>query len=136
MYDFAHPLEDAFEGVTHSLCTLEFEVHRPLYDWVVEQLDLPVRPPPVRVRAPQPQLHRDEQAQAARTGAAQTRQRLGRPPHAHHLRPAPARLPPPAIRQFCDIIGITKFEQPDRRGPAGALRARRAEQNVAPAAWP
>ena len=34
MYDFAHPLEDAFEGITHSICTLEFEDHRPLYDWV------------------------------------------------------------------------------------------------------
>ncbi len=44
-YDFAHPLEDAFEGITHSLCTLEFEVHRPLYDWVIDNLDgLPSRP--------------------------------------------------------------------------------------------
>ena len=38
MYDFAHPLEDAFEGITHSICTLEFEDHRPLYDWVVENV--------------------------------------------------------------------------------------------------
>ena len=44
-YDFAHPLEDAYEGITHSLCTLEFEVHRPLYDWVIDNLDnLPSRP--------------------------------------------------------------------------------------------
>ncbi len=39
MYDFAHPLEDAFEGVTHSICTLEFEDHRPLYDWVVHEVE-------------------------------------------------------------------------------------------------
>ena len=39
MYDFAHPIEDAVEGVTHSICTLEFEDHRPLYDWVVENTD-------------------------------------------------------------------------------------------------
>ncbi|MGN0395987.1 MAG: glutamine--tRNA ligase/YqeY domain fusion protein [Coprococcus sp.] len=39
MYDFAHPIEDAIEGVTHSLCTLEFEDHRPLYDWVVNELE-------------------------------------------------------------------------------------------------
>ncbi|MBS7526412.1 glutamine--tRNA ligase/YqeY domain fusion protein [Fusibacter paucivorans] len=39
MYDFAHPIEDALEGVTHSLCSLEFEDHRPLYDWVLEHLD-------------------------------------------------------------------------------------------------
>ena len=38
-YDFAHPFEDASEGITHSLCTLEFEVHRPLYDWVVDRMD-------------------------------------------------------------------------------------------------
>ncbi len=44
MYDFAHPLEDAIEGVTHSVCTLEFEDHRPLYDWVVEQCEMPKRP--------------------------------------------------------------------------------------------
>ena len=40
MYDFAHPLEDAIEGITHSICTLEFEDHRPLYDWVVEQCEM------------------------------------------------------------------------------------------------
>ena len=39
MYDFAHPIEDAIEGVTHSICTLEFEDHRPLYDWVVNELE-------------------------------------------------------------------------------------------------
>lgn len=44
MYDFAHPLEDAFEGVTHSICTLEFEDHRPLYDWVVTELEYPHPP--------------------------------------------------------------------------------------------
>lgn len=44
MYDFAHTLSDAFEGITHSLCTLEFEDHRPLYDWLLDQLDLPHRP--------------------------------------------------------------------------------------------
>ncbi len=43
-YDFAHPLSDAFEGVTHSICTLEFEDHRPLYDWVVEQCETQDRP--------------------------------------------------------------------------------------------
>ncbi|MCI1965984.1 MAG: glutamine--tRNA ligase/YqeY domain fusion protein [Oscillospiraceae bacterium] len=44
MYDFAHPIEDAMEGITHSLCTLEFEDHRPLYDWVIEHIDLPAKP--------------------------------------------------------------------------------------------
>lgn len=44
MYDFAHPIEDAIEGVTHSLCTLEFEDHRPLYDWVVKETELENQP--------------------------------------------------------------------------------------------
>ncbi|MDE7238397.1 MAG: glutamine--tRNA ligase, partial [Lachnospiraceae bacterium] len=44
MYDFAHPIEDAIEGITHSICTLEFEDHRPLYDWVVRELEYPVPP--------------------------------------------------------------------------------------------
>lgn len=44
MYDYAHPIEDALEGITHSLCTLEFEDHRPLYDWVISNLDLKAKP--------------------------------------------------------------------------------------------
>ncbi|MDE7445045.1 MAG: glutamine--tRNA ligase/YqeY domain fusion protein [Lachnospiraceae bacterium] len=44
MYDFAHPIEDAIEGITHSICTLEFEDHRPLYDWVVRELEYPNPP--------------------------------------------------------------------------------------------
>ena len=44
MYDFAHPIQDALEGITHSLCSLEFEAHRPLYNWVVENCDLPSKP--------------------------------------------------------------------------------------------
>ena len=44
MYDYAHPIEDALEGITHSLCSLEFEAHRPLYDWVIEHSELPCKP--------------------------------------------------------------------------------------------
>ena len=44
MYDYAHPIEDAIEGITHSICTLEFEDHRPLYNWVVEELEYPQPP--------------------------------------------------------------------------------------------
>jgi len=44
MYDFAHPLQDAIEGITHSLCSLEYENHRPLYDWVIENCETPHRP--------------------------------------------------------------------------------------------
>ena len=44
MYDFAHPIEDAIEGITHSLCSLEFEAHRPLYDWVINNISVPNKP--------------------------------------------------------------------------------------------
>ena len=44
MYDFAHPIQDALEGITHSLCSLEFEAHRPLYDWVVNNVSVPCKP--------------------------------------------------------------------------------------------
>ncbi len=44
MYDFAHPIEDALEGITHSLCSLEFESHRPLYDWVIDNISAPAKP--------------------------------------------------------------------------------------------
>ena len=44
MYDFAHPIQDALEGITHSLCSLEFEAHRPLYNWVIEHCELPAHP--------------------------------------------------------------------------------------------
>jgi glutaminyl-tRNA synthetase len=110
MYDFAHPLEDAFEGVTHSLCTLEFEVHRPLYDWVVEQLDLPYRP------------HQYEFARLNLTYTVMSKRKLlqlvnekkvsgwndPRLPTISGMRRRG--YPAEAIRNFCEIIGITKFE--------------------------
>ena len=49
MYDFAHPIQDAIEGVTHSLCSLEYEIHRPLYNWVVEQCEFDNRPNPRQI---------------------------------------------------------------------------------------
>ena len=50
MYDFAHPIEDAIEHITHSICTLEFEDHRPLYDWVVKECGF--ENPPARLNLP------------------------------------------------------------------------------------
>ena len=91
MYDWAHGLEDSIEGITHSICTLEFEDHRPLYDWFLEQLGV-YRPQQIEFARLNLTLHRDEQAQAAPAGAGGPRRRLGRPAHADHLRPAPPRL--------------------------------------------
>ena len=65
MYDYAHPLSDAIEDITHSLCTLEYEDHRPLYDWLIESVAGAVAAAAIRVRAAQPELHGDVEAQAA-----------------------------------------------------------------------
>ena len=81
-YDYAHGQSDAIEGITHSICTLEFEDHRPLYDWFIENLPVPSRPRQIRVRAPQPHLHRALQALPAAAGERGPRARLGRPAHA------------------------------------------------------
>jgi glutamyl/glutaminyl-tRNA synthetase len=69
MYDFAHGQCDYFEGITHSLCTLEFEIHRPLYDWFVDQLK------PILITVldklnfrVKPNLYHDEQAQITPIG--------------------------------------------------------------------
>ena len=132
-YDFAHGQSDAIEGITHSICTLEFEDHRPLYDWYVLNLPVPSRP---------------RQYEFARLNLTHTvlskrfllrlverrpRARLGRPAHADGVRPAPTRLPG---------RGAARLRGDDRRGQAGerrrirgarALRARRAEPDRAAA---
>ena len=107
-YDYAHPLSDAFEGVTHSICTLEFEDHRPLYDWVVEQTEAP---------------HRPQQIEFARLNLAYTvmsKRKLlelvekklvsgwddPRLPTIKGLRRRG--YTPEAIRAFCDHIGVAK----------------------------
>ncbi len=109
-YDFAHPLEDAFEGITHSLCTLEFEVHRPLYDWVVDQLDLPYRP------------HQYEFARLNLTYTVMSKRKLLELVQGNHVdgwndprMPTISGMrrrgyPPEAIRQFCEEVGVTKYE--------------------------
>ncbi len=92
MYDFAHCLSDYIEGITHSICTLEFEVHRPLYDWILENLDLPrAAAAPIRIRPAYARLHRHEQTQAHAARGGKTRHRLGRSAHAHDQRHPPAR---------------------------------------------
>ena len=86
MYDFAHPPSDALERITHSLCTLEFEDHRPLYDWLIDHLPVPATAAADRVRAAEPDLHGHEQAQAARARAGRPRRGLGRSAHADDRR--------------------------------------------------
>jgi glutaminyl-tRNA synthetase len=73
-YDFAHPLSDAIEGVTHSICTLEFQDHRPLYDWVVEHA---ASSPTDRIRPVEHDRHSHEQTEVAGSRRTQTRVGLG-----------------------------------------------------------
>ena len=120
MYDFAHPIEDALEGVTHSMCTLEFEVHRPLYDWVVDRLDemglLPVRNG-VKIRT--------QQREFARLNITNTvmskRLLLQLVTEGHVAGWNDPRMPtvcgmrrrgytPGAIREFCERVGVSKVE--------------------------
>ena len=108
MYDFAHPIQDALEGITHSLCSLEFEAHRPLYNWVVEHCDLPSRP---------------RQIEFARLGIDHTvmsKRKLRRLVEEGRVSGwDDPRMPtlcglrrrgytPAAIRNFCDRIGVAK----------------------------
>ena len=120
MYDFAHPIEDALEGVTHSMCTLEFEVHRPLYDWVVDRLDemgmLVVRNG-VKIRP-----HQREFARLNLTYTVMSKRLLLQLVAEGHVAGwDDPRMPtvcgmrrrgftPGAIREFCDRVGVTKVE--------------------------
>ena len=109
MYDFAHPLSDAIEGITHSICTLEFEDHRPLYDWLDRALPDGGRAAPVRVRAPQPELHGDEQAPAPAAGRPTGAWRAGTIRACRRCRDCGAAgVPPEAIRAFAASVGVAK----------------------------
>ena len=120
MYDFAHPIEDALEGVTHSMCTLEFEVHRPLYDWVVDRLDemgmLPVRNG-VKIRTQQREFARLNITWTVMSKRLLlqlvTEKRVAgwddpRMPTVCGMRRRG--FTPGAIREFCERAGVTKVE--------------------------
>src|SRR5712691_9434829 len=77
-YDFAHGQSDAIEGITHSICTLEFEDHRPLYDWFLEHLPVPSRPRRRLGRSPHADARGDAPARRAAGGAARIRPPSGR----------------------------------------------------------
>ena len=109
MYDFAHPIEDALEGITHSLCSLEFEDHRPLYDWVAEHVSIP--------------YHKPRQIEFSRLGIDHTvmsKRKLRQLVEEGRVSGwDDPRMPtlcglrrrgytPRAIRNFCDRVGVTK----------------------------
>lgn len=109
-YDFAHCIEDALEGITHSLCTLEFEVHRPLYEWILEN-----------VRLPEPLPKQTEFARLNLTYTVMSKRKLLTLVEEHKVNgwddprlPTLSGMrrrgyPAEAIREFCEKIGVTKF---------------------------
>ncbi|MGN0826486.1 MAG: glutamine--tRNA ligase/YqeY domain fusion protein [Kiritimatiellia bacterium] len=120
MYDFAHPIEDALEGVTHSMCTLEFEVHRPLYDWVVDRLDemgLLVVRNGKKIRPKQREF-----ARLNLTYTVMSKRLLRQLVEEHHVSgwddprmPTIAGLrrrgcPAAAVRNLCERVGVSKYE--------------------------
>lgn len=109
MYDFAHPLEDALEHITHSLCTLEFENHRPLYDWFIEHCPVPSKPRQIefaRLSLTYTVMSKRKLLQLVQEGLV-TGWDDPRLPTLSGLRRRG--YPAPAIRDFCKRIGITKF---------------------------
>lgn len=110
MYDFAHPLSDAIEGITHSICTLEFEEHRPLYDWLVANVSLPAKP------------HQYEFARLNLNYTVTSKRKLKqlvddgqvsgwddpRMPTISGLRRRG--YTPASIRHFCELIGVTRSD--------------------------
>jgi glutaminyl-tRNA synthetase len=110
MYDFAHPIGDAIEGITHSLCTLEYEVHRPLYDWVVANCTLPSKPRQIefaRLNLSYTVMSKRKLLELVRAGRVDgwDDPRL---PTVRGLRRRG--YTPTAIKAFCRKIGVTKFE--------------------------
>lgn len=109
MYDFAHPLEDALEHVTHSLCTLEFENHRPLYDWFIDHCPVPSKPRQIefaRLNLTYTVMSKRKLLQLVQQGhvSGWNDPRL---PTISGLRRRG--YPAAAIRDFCKRIGLTKF---------------------------
>jgi len=108
MYDFTHCLSDAIENITHSLCTLEFEDHRPLYDWVIDQLDTPSHPQQIEFA----RLHLEYTMLSKRKLIQLVSEKLvdgwddPRMPTVLGLRRRG--YTPVALKDFCERIGITK----------------------------
>ena len=108
MYDFTHCLSDAIEGITHSLCTLEFEAHRPLYDWVLEKLETPCHPQQIefaRLQLEYTIVSKRKLAQLVNENHVKGWDDPRMPTIAGMRR---AGYTPAAIRDFCERIGITK----------------------------
>ena len=111
MYDYAHCLSDSIEGISHSICTLEFEVHRPLYDWILEQLPVP-KPRPYQYEFARLNLSYTIMSKRKLMQLVKEKQVSGwddpRLPTIAGLRRRG--VPAEAIRKFCLMIGVTKYD--------------------------
>ena len=107
-YDFAHGQSDAIEHVAHSVCTLEFEDHRPLYDWLIENLPVAVPASAVRVRSAQCQLHHPVEAPFDPTGDRAPCQWLGRSADADLAGIRRRGVPAAALREFVSRVGVAR----------------------------
>jgi len=110
MYDYTHPISDAIEGITHSLCTLEFEDHRPLYDWVLDNISIACHPR--QIEFSRLNLEYTVMSKRRLTQLVQERRVSGwddpRMPTIAGLRRRG--YTPEAVRRFCEAIGVTKAE--------------------------
>jgi glutaminyl-tRNA synthetase len=109
-YDFAHGLSDAIEGITHSLCTTEFEDHRPLYDWFLDNLPVPARPRQyefARMNLNYTVLSKRRLIRLVQEGVVQGWDDPRLPTISGLRRRG---IPPAAIRRFCELIGVGKSE--------------------------
>ncbi len=130
MYDWAHTLSDYIEGITHSICTLEFEVHRPLYDWILDALEVP-----------EPRPHQYEFARLNLTYTVMSKRKLIQlvneklvngwddPQDADHFRFAPARRDADGIARPCVQYRDHQIPEYDRYGVARTRHARRTESH-------
>ncbi len=109
LYDFAHCLEDSIEGITHSICTLEFEIHRPLYDWFLNVLDTPVKPQQIefaRLNLTYTVMSKRKLLELVKGNYVSGWDDPRMPTICAFRRRG---VPAEAIRDFCEVIGVTKF---------------------------
>ena len=110
MYDYTHPISDAIEGITHSLCTLEFEDHRPLYDWVLDNVSLDCHPQQIefaRLNLEYAVMSKRKLTELVNEGRVSGWDDPRMPTIAGLRRRG---YTPKAIRDFCNLIGVTKAD--------------------------
>ncbi len=110
MYDFTHPVSDALEGITHSLCTLEFEDHRPLYDWILDNITIPCHPRQIefsRLNLQYTVMSKRKLTELVSEGLVEGWDDPRMPTIAGLRRRG---FTPASIREFCERIGVTKSD--------------------------